>query len=167
MREIKFRAYHKKNHKIYRVVRLSLGAYDDSKLMTVRVTDDMFIGFAFECYLYEVELMQYTGLKDKDGVEIYEGDIVRVNYDSSEHYFISKAAEIAWSADDASFIVKDNYNINTRFTFMVARDSEVIGNIYENPELLADSNEQVSKNEKPTSVESDKTLVGKGTNEQN
>ena len=68
-------------------------------------------------------LLQYTGLKDKNDVEIYEGDIVRIK--NNHGYFIKKS--VAWN------------NGNRWQGFRVGkgdREIEVIGNIYENPELL-------------------------------
>ena len=69
------------------------------------------------------KLMQYTGLKDKNGVEIYEGDIIRIK--NNHGYFIKKS--VAWN------------NGNRWQGFRVGkgdREIEVIGNVYENPELL-------------------------------
>ena len=95
----------------------------------------------FDIYVGEVEIMQYTGLKDKNGKEIYEGDIVAfedsdggyeypdlvvntgiVEYGELRFYFTNR---VAVEMDD--FYIKDGR----------CDEIEVIGNIYENPELMA------------------------------
>ncbi len=75
-------------------------------------------------------LMQYTGLKDINGKEIYEGDIVKT--------ITSKEMVIGWSDRFASFTIE---KINWAFVhyfgeLMEANECEVIGNIHENPELI-------------------------------
>ena len=74
-------------------------------------------------------LMQYTGLKDKNGVEIYEGDICRYNLDNSLH--IVEFINNHWSA--FCFIELATQECNHLYEF---DDFEVVGNIYESPELL-------------------------------
>lgn len=81
------------------------------------------------------ELMQYTGLKDKNGTEIYEGDIL---LDPLDEYISGK---VTWWDNNARFFLS---NLND--DYMGDDDNadepmewvkyEVIGNIYENPELL-------------------------------
>lgn len=75
----------------------------------------------------KVILMQSTGLKDKNGVEIFEGDVVKCNglLGTIESF---KAMWIC------SFVEYNNYQKVGFF----AQEIEVVGNIYENPELLED-----------------------------
>ena len=75
------------------------------------------------------DLMQYTGLKDKNGVEIYEGDIVRIVYDNIEHIYqiIFDEEELDFKATNG----KKNYGGNFQY-LGCCEEIEVIGNIYEN-----------------------------------
>ena len=81
-------------------------------------------------------LMQSTGLKDKDGKEIYEGDVVKYEVGSNTY-----TEEVAYDKNFAGFGVRDA-DIDIIFTFLQLADVvdlislEVVGNIYENPELL-------------------------------
>lgn len=78
-------------------------------------------------------LMQYTGLKDKNGREVYKGDVVRDHKHDLQ-------CEIKWVDDFACFageiiddVVKEQYLF---YQLIDCPYLEVIGNIYENPELL-------------------------------
>lgn len=77
-------------------------------------------------------LMQFTGLKDKNGKEIWEGDIIEVDWNDirySIHNFV-----IEWNEKYCSFVFEGGCPFNDKIHF------KVIGNIYENPELLEKHN---------------------------
>ena len=86
----------------------------------------------FNLSINEIILMQSTGLKDKNGNEIFEGDIV--DYKGRE-------AVVKWHGSYASFIYRFVDGLQERVSewdplFLACYHFEVIGNIYENPELL-------------------------------
>ncbi len=67
------------------------------------------------------KIRQYTGLKDKNGVEIYEGDIIKYGLHFDECF------TIIWNYSDLEMLYRNSNQV------------EVIGNIYENPELLQET----------------------------
>ena len=77
-----------------------------------------------------LEIMQYTGLKDKNGKEIYEGDIIRHDWGLNKITF----EDYSFTAEHIiSFDGEFNCNL---YLSEIGSDCEVIGNIYENPELI-------------------------------
>ena len=92
-------------------------------------------GITYMVLAEDLVLMQSTGLKDKNGKEIFEGDIVD---------YKGRKAIIKWHGSYASFIYRFVDELNKRSEewyplYLAYLKCEVIGNIYENPELLEDS----------------------------
>lgn len=94
---------------------------------------------AYPLEIDDFEIMQYTGLKDINGIEIYEGDIVR----NEEDTYLVRFGEFTDSDDfqypairQTGFYIVDIQTDET-FPFYSMR-YEVIGNAYENKELLED-----------------------------
>lgn len=120
MREIKFRAWDKMLNKFFdEGWSLSMDGkcwYDENE-KEYNVDEDFII-------------MQYTGLKDKNGKEIYEGDIAHTNskYKNKTEW----TGIVKWSNEHCGFIVE----LENGKHWMPISEAEVIGNIYENTELL-------------------------------
>jgi len=96
--------------------------------------------YADEYDLADVELMQYTGLKDNDGLEIFEGDIVVIDmWQGNEHGYIAEDGIIAWHQESSAFKWFSGELSDGNNYWLTQADElqrKVIGNIYENPELL-------------------------------
>ena len=79
------------------------------------------------------DLMQFTGLLDKNGKEIYEGDILQHEPDGNmpHHYIV-----VYWDGVMAAYYVKFQNSNGTDLLEGYTKRHKIIGNIYENPELL-------------------------------
>lgn len=126
MREIKFRAWSKLLNKML--------SHEDLNKTLKDLTKIEYIAGIFLPLNSDVEVMQYTGLKDSNGNEIYEGDIVKI-----EDYFGEDIiGRVIYDETTAGYVFHKG---NERNYFQMTLDLEgyvhyVIGNIYENPELL-------------------------------
>lgn len=85
-------------------------------------------------------LEQCTGLRDKNGKLIYEGDIVEIMvWDDIEEDWIETKGKVYWSKEDAAFLIfvsyDGEYSLNSQETFY-GQEIKVIGNIHENADLL-------------------------------
>ena len=110
MREIKFRVWNKSEKRML-----------NNPTIHLRTDRDFYVYGDFKPLEEQIgtyELMQFTGLKDKNGKEIYEGDIV-TSYNKNR-------CVVEWLDGAGGFL----------FEQCDAEINEVIGNIYENPELL-------------------------------
>ena len=118
MREIKFRAWDKLNKDMFNV--------ESINFQERRVYKDTVSYRKFN----DVEVMQYTGLKDEYDDEIYEGDIVTLHNSKYKVIFNSK---------EARFVLRNNeFELEITFINNNNKRMEVLGNVYENPELMED-----------------------------
>ena len=122
MREIKFRALLKKGKRMVDVKSIHFG------------TRKIIIGYSknktnygnYSVSFDDVELMQFTGLYDKNKVPIYEGDILNID---DEYWVVSfEDGKFVGTFDN---VIEDLYEIS---------DYEIIGNIYEDGNLIGDNN---------------------------
>lgn len=79
-----------------------------------------------------VAVVQYTGLKDKNGKEIYEGDILNTPYSSGDVINGVAIKKVEYDSDGGFFYPFGNHEAYS----CIAKDTEVIGNIYEHGHLL-------------------------------
>mgnify|MGYP001577393655 CR=1 FL=1 len=120
MREIKFRAWDKVNKRWIKLWKLCFAV--TGELMAVDDIEGEVYG------LHQVKLTQYTGLKDKDGKEIYEGDILK-------NLGMIEWGEEGENPEGTGWIIQD-FHGEYHYTDAFTTPKEVIGNIHETSELL-------------------------------
>lgn len=127
MREMKFRAWHKDIKEMFIVGQITL----EKGIWNYQPENRKNIGV---CIPYQPSfiLMQYTGLKDKNAKEIYEGDIVKAIFGDQEDENI--LGLVTYSEMQACYIVIANNEDEWELGYL--DNIELIGNIYDNPELL-------------------------------
>ena len=129
MKELKFRAWHKATGLMDEVVTIDL--YDEK--IGVLYANPITQGEDIQRFDFdEIELMQSTGLHDKNGVEIFEGDIVR-EFANNYTPIYQNGIYMAYNVDKIN-----EPHISTQFNVIWRNGCEVIGNIYEDKELLND-----------------------------
>jgi uncharacterized phage protein (TIGR01671 family) len=127
MREIKFRAWDK-------VSKRMLYSYEPEEQGRREYIMVQFgIGFS-DWKKSDLEIMQFTGLKDKNGIEIFEADIVRINHPHDiTGDFTNAIGEVFWWDEEGGWYHSNNHGRPPKRMWEYV---EIIGNMYENPELL-------------------------------
>ena len=120
---IKFRAWH---NELGRMMSISDMWFNVDSLGEIGLNDSVMNDY-ITVSPDEIELMQSTGLKDKNGKEIFEGDVVSIDTDEFDLLFVKYESGIYWLMDDEECVehLSDYYKYVS-----------IVGNIYENPELL-------------------------------
>lgn len=121
MREIKFRVWNSKKH--------NMSYFDLGKNKPI---EDVVFGLMLASQEGNGILMQFTGLHDKNGKEIYEGDILKTNTYQEKYQNFS----VIFSGGRFHLNITDKYILNRRRTNSFSQCDTLIGNIYENADLL-------------------------------
>ena len=131
MREIKFRAWLKEDKKMENVKTMD---FTDKTIRCLKKNEFINAYLLRRVSFDDVELLQYTGLKDKNGKEIYEGDILFFRDENMKYV-------VVWQ--DAAFIIKSieirKYSEKMYWIDDVEICCEIVGNIYENKNLLEEN----------------------------
>ena len=121
MRDIKFRVWDNERNAMFNSKSVDIDFFEGKIEIT---SDTIRYDEVYTDEIKDFELMQYVGCKDKNNKEIYEGDIVK----TKEHI-----GQIIYSKGMFFIDVKEDFYLPV---YNVSEFMEVIGNIYENPELL-------------------------------
>lgn len=138
VREIKFRAWDEREGEMYTPTDIKLANDKKTWIVDKKIFDDM--GFLnekeskFRNIGEEVILMQFTGLKDKNGKEIYEGDVLESRPTPDVRFVVGFGQN---EEDNCYGFCLTSINNGSTYGFdLSVKKMEVIGNIYENPKLL-------------------------------
>lgn len=84
----------------------------------------------------DLQREQFTGLKDKNGTDIYQDDILNIDFGG---YDDKNPWQVAWSMNDAAFIILGRHMGGDKriLPFQLGNGAEIIGNLYEEPEFLS------------------------------
>ena len=124
MKEFKMKAWLKKENKMVSIIGIDLN------YQYIRYTDD---GNLFKddykiAEFKDIELLQFTGTKDKSGQELYEADVILFNDGIDDIYGL-----ISYDDDEGTYRV--SYENITEHLSDLEGDFEIVGNIFENPDL--------------------------------
>jgi len=140
-RKIKFRAWDKKENKFWTEYPIVINGA--GTLLRFGIKDGLVMGSIVGCIQADYVIQQFTGLIDKNGKEIYEGDLVNFTTNSlgGDEDFISQ--EVHWAREDGGWAFGRWLNTRGETTYFTitgdwikVKTLEIVGNIFENPELV-------------------------------
>ena len=134
MREINFRVWSNRNKEMINVNECEVFLDFNGKVYTTGIDE---YGDVEYCEVEDIELLQYTGLNDKNGKEIYEGDIIEGGYSNPlGGGFISKKYIIEYDIEKGGYMGHIIGHRPYGDTWIQFIKGKIIGNIYENADLL-------------------------------
>ena len=134
MREIKFRGLSPSKKWVYGYLTTSTHCQTHKRIFVIKHSN-------IESTQVEEETIgQFTGLKDKNGKEIYEGDIIKKPEELSHKKKLIKTKPYEIEFSSGGFHAKGAFHLS-----MAVKDYEVIGDIYRNPELLSQKQDKTKE----------------------
>lgn len=157
MREIKFRAWDELEKRMWTLEDAgedsghgSVQYFSENGSLEFGRLESYDTGLGVNSHFTKFPLMQYTGMKDKNGNEIYEGDVLEFVYDERQGGGYRRRTINAKVVDGVIFEYKTSgyyvlykslrgEDVKHRLDWSFVKESEIVGNIYENPKLLEES----------------------------
>jgi len=140
-REIKFRAFYKEENCMFYSCEVLEWVIWEFSCGEIKVVVQELGTEEKEWNVKDVPIMQYTGLTDKNGKEIYEGDVVTIPQDMAEAFGIKEKKGAVYFTRGCFYAAEDSSASMTNLALYTGEyTGKVIGNIYENPELLTKEN---------------------------
>lgn len=126
----KYKAWDKSNKIMREVSYINF----DKEIVYCKLIELEDLGFGLEFDFAEIELLQFTGLKDKYDVDIYEGDYIEFDFSNE-----TKRGFVEFKSGSFQITTKEkigNQNISHMFGYSSSRNHKVIGNIFQDEDLL-------------------------------
>ena len=120
--------------------KIKFRAWDESqKYMAIQGTPDLETIQSFFFHFGGCQLMQFTGLYDKNGIEIYEGDILS-DWNEVDGKQVQSFLQVFWCSDKGAWKLDNSFEQDKTSGDLLSEELigfsyEITGNIYENPEL--------------------------------
>lgn len=137
----KFRAWHKELQLMGKIISICFDG-PENKITRVKMMTSQGLITVLPNDLKNIEIMQWTGLQDRDVRHIYEADILELGTPDLKSNNIQRLiVYVAWNTTGAGYVLYNDKHDEVGSVFNIANTFQepifkIIGNIYENPELL-------------------------------